>query len=602
MIMKRLPILNRTLSISLLLVDFLKKMKFLKLIRRHADLFWAVLACTGTFTVFLPALSCGFVDWDDGEYLFTNPYLHALSWHNVFGIFSDFRSDFYMPLTYLTYAIERHFFGWDPFYFHATNLAFHVANVVLVFWLIRCLGAKPEAAAIVSALFGVHPLHVESVVWVMERKDVLFAFFFLWGLVLYLRKPVNRSTRSIVLILFFLALLAKPTAVTLPLVLVLCDVCRGGSFRKSVVDKIPLFLLVAAWITITAFFKPSLLPQAKYGIGMPSAILYLADGILFYVSKLIVPAKLCILYSLKGKYFFHTQTWVIMASTLAIAGFFIFWAKRRVAAAWGVSFFLITLLPALVLVLSVRTVADRNMYLPSIGLFYAVADAALFYASRFKRLRPFAAASFALVLMAFSYMTWQRCQVWSDSQRLWTDVANKYPRSKFAHLQKGNAYMGAKKNAEAILEFRKALRIPGTSEHQASIYNALGAIRSEANVYTVAERLYRKSLSLNPAYAMGFNNLGNNYENQGKGKEAFGMYRAALEINPRFGLAYFNLADWYLRRGYFNEAIALYQKGMEYSPPDKMVYLGLAHAYSRIGRSGEAEAALSKAGTLKENP
>ena len=191
---------------------------------------------------FFPSLKNDFLNWDDPQYVTENKMITELSWRNIETIFDSIYMGHYHPLTLLSYALEYRFFKLNPFAYHLTNLILHLINGLLVFWLIWMLKGGVLTSLVVSLLFGIHPLHVESVAWISERKDLLCSFFFLGSLVVYLTYLKTRRRRFyfLSLFLFLLSLLSKSMAVTLPLVLVLCDYLLDRKFdRKCLIEKIP---------------------------------------------------------------------------------------------------------------------------------------------------------------------------------------------------------------------------------------------------------------------------------------------------------------------------------------------------------------------------
>ncbi|MEJ2745724.1 MAG: hypothetical protein P8123_08595, partial [bacterium] len=207
-----------------------------------------------TFISFYPCLLGGFVNFDDDRYVYRNPMIKELSWQGIGTIFTS--TDYavvYCPLVFLSYAIEYHFFGLRPYGYHVTNLILHLCNCLLVFWFISLLCRDRPTAFITALLFGVHPLRAESVAWITERKDLLYAFFFLWALICYCdrRARGSRIGYAGVVLFFLLSLLSKPTALVLPLVLLLCDYFQGKKIdRRNLSSKLPLFAIAAAFLIL----------------------------------------------------------------------------------------------------------------------------------------------------------------------------------------------------------------------------------------------------------------------------------------------------------------------------------------------------------------
>ena len=264
-----------------------------------------------TFISFYPSLSNGFTNWDDTEYVTENPVIFNLNIENIKNIF-DFTNEesyrtnilvksLYVPLTMLSFAVDHHFFKFNPFGYHLTNLILHLFNTIFVFWFIYLLRKNIFMAFFVSLLFGIHPMHVESVAWITERKDVLYSFFFLLSLisyVYYVRKN-HIILLIITFILFTLSLLSKPMAITLPVLLILIDFYEKRKFeKKTIFEKIPFFIL--SFIEVLISFKISSIYKTVkdsdvqrsffYGVGLAGY------GFLFYIKKMFAPVNLSPIY------------------------------------------------------------------------------------------------------------------------------------------------------------------------------------------------------------------------------------------------------------------------------------------------------------------
>ena len=247
-------------------------------------------------TVFLPALGNNFVNWDDPSYILNNLRIRSLAWNNVLHILTSTHQGGYEPLTELSFAIEYRFCGLNPFCYHLTNLVFHLFNCLLVFWLVFLLDRNPNVAFLAALFFGIHPLRVESVAWVSERKDVLYGFFFLSSLVAYLCYLGKRSARFLYLslALFAISLLPKVQGLTLPLILLLLDYLQGRKFsRRMLVEKTPFFLISGLLIYINLAGQVQIgRIQKGHLLAVFDNIRYAATGPIFYLSKLLLPIRL----------------------------------------------------------------------------------------------------------------------------------------------------------------------------------------------------------------------------------------------------------------------------------------------------------------------
>lgn len=417
---------------------------------------------------FAPCLKNGFVNYDDDRYVYRNQMIRDLSWAGAVRIFAT--TDYtvlYTPLVYLSYACEYHFFNLDPWIYHLTNLLLHLGSCLLVFWFVLLLGRGVSVACLAALLFGLHPLRVESVAWVTERKDVLYSFFFLGGMVCYLYYRVLRTAHiySLLVFLFILAVLSKPVALVLPFVLLLCDYYLGGRVTMDDARRmLPLFCIAAAAALFTLLNARAHL-RDDFGFTATDYFFTANYAVLFYLWKTLCPAHLSCLYPhplktgvLLPPVFLASPILVfIMACAAARA------ARRTRAPVFAGLFFLITLAPALRLYPSgLIVVADRYTYLPSVGISFLIAVIFGWITARGSRL--LAAAAYLVmggVLVAFSWMTMQRCGVWSDNFALWDDAVRKGADAyvPVAYFNRGIVCTDLGNHAGAIADFHKALML-----------------------------------------------------------------------------------------------------------------------------------------------
>ena len=306
-----------------------------------------------TFSAYLPALQNAFTNWDDPGYILNNEMIRDISPAGLGNIFTSFHQYLYKPLVILSFAIEYHFFGLAPFPYHLTNIIFHLFNCALVFWLLKKTSNNLHVALIAALLFGIHPLHVESVAWVTERKDVLSAFFFLSALIFYhaYRTHQKRSYYYLSLAVFILSLLAKPMGITLPAVLMLMDYYWERRLsRRLFTDKIIFFVIAVffMWMNKAAYeFSPN-----KYI--MPLEIswdsFFVANyGILFYLYKMILPLRLSCLYAYPIETGFSLPLIFLLSPFIVAILAVLVVASVRLTRkiAFGVVFFIITVFPVL---------------------------------------------------------------------------------------------------------------------------------------------------------------------------------------------------------------------------------------------------------------
>ncbi|HTS16930.1 MAG TPA: tetratricopeptide repeat protein [Verrucomicrobiae bacterium] len=412
-----------------------------------------------------------FVDWDDTSHITRNVAIRSLSLHNLRIMFTQPTAKLYCPLTWLSFAIDYRIWGRDPFGYHLTNLALHVANTLLVLVLVRrMLRGRTvyagSAALLTAVMFGVHPLHVESVAWATERKDVLFVFFYLLGMIGYLRWVERRKVADygICFGLFVASALAKSTAVTFPVVLLLID--HFVAKRKAWAEKIPFFAvsLIIAGITFVCqsggvgetVAAPSVIPLwARAGlVGYCS---------LFYVGKFFWPVHLSAVYPV-----FDEMHWSIGVSLGYVAAFAVvtavaFALRRRWPVVWASwLFYLVALSPTVGLVpVGIHVVADRYAHLALLGLMMPVGmlGAAAAGAMRGASGRAMVGGAIALVCAGLTLLAGARTEVWANTETLFLDALQRNPDCLPAHINLTYWYTEHRDFERAIQHGKRAVEI-----------------------------------------------------------------------------------------------------------------------------------------------
>ncbi len=420
-----------------------------------------ILVCC-TFIAFFPCLQNGFVNYDDTVYVYENPYIQSLSSENLQRFFTKPMAHNYHPLTMLSLAVNYQFSGLNPFGYHLTNLLLHLANVIWVFWLVYWLGGKRlELSIIVSLLFGIHPMHVESVAWVAERKDVLYAFFFLPALIAYIRYIKTRKGVFFVgaLLLFLLALLSKPAAIILPVLLLLLDYWYKRSLWsiKVIIEKIPFFLLAllfSYWTLEAQKAEGAVVAMGAY----PPFTRFMAAcyGFSMYIIKMFVPHQLTVYYPYPyGD--FPPIYYVFPVLSVLIGGVILYSLRFTRAVFFGMVFYLINLLLVLQIVTVGGTImSERYTYIPYIGLFFIVAWGCLRLITKWKQLRTTILIGLAVYSLILGIFTWNRCEVWKDSMSLWSDSISKIPNV-IAYNNRGELYFNQQRYDLALEDVGAAI-------------------------------------------------------------------------------------------------------------------------------------------------
>ncbi len=484
----------------------------------------AFLAALITLIVYLPSLKYGFVTWDDPAYVYKNLYIRSIDPGFIKLVFTTWTVGNWHPLTMISLAIDYSVWGVNPVGYHLTNIVFHAANTFLVGMiatrLVRSGGGALRGNGVVLAtlvaalLFGLHPLHVESVAWVSERKDVLFAFFFFLSILAYLgyvSAPRSRGYYYVAsLVAFAFSLMSKPMAVTLPAVLLVLDFyplerlfdSEGPSLKSVVLEKIPFFVLSAASAALTlsaqtssgavAFVKEVPL-AARFSVAI--------RGFIFYLYKMAAPLKLAPLYPLPYKSeVFSSWFWASLLIFIAITLFCAIMVKRKriFLAVW--LFYVITLSPVIgIIQVGTQAAADRYTYLPSLGPFMLASVGAGYLLTTLSdtKARLIVSVAIGIAIAVLAGMTLKQESIWKDSFTLWNYEIRLYgDDAPLAYNQRGVAYKEAGNVDKAVADFNRSIMLdpdePKPYKNLSKLYEELGDYARALEYYKRAEVLERR--------------------------------------------------------------------------------------------------------------
>ena len=556
--------------------------------------------------------------WDDDKNFLANFHYRGLGWHELQWMWSTFHLGHYVPLSWMSLGADYLVWGMNPAGYHATSLALHVANATMLYFIARRIfqaaldtpptaagevGARsvatrafpPEfAAAATALLFAVHPLRVESVAWVTERRDVLSGLFYLGAVLSWLRycdgSARNRRWYAIALMSAVCAVLSKATAVTLPAVLAVLafyplrhTAWRDGWWsesRKALYRELAPFALISASIAALAFVALQHVEQ------LPVAGKFAVSGysIAFYLLKTIVPSGLAPLYAMP----LHVDPFAAryLASGAVVAAICVLaWISRRrapgFAAAWLV--FLLVALPLVgVHQNGPQIAADRYTYNATIAL-ALLAASTLFLVPR-QRAVP-AVALTSLVIAALMVGTWRQTLIWRDSRSLWTQVLSVEPDSYIAHNNWATALMQSDQLDSAAAHYEAALTIsPGYVEAE----DNLGVVRARQGRFAEAIAHHQRALVLDSMWAGAHNNWGVALARQGMDSAAVAHFQKALRLNPEFADAHVNWGNALVRAGHPEEAIEQYREAVALKPDDADAHTNWGVALARLKRYEEA--------------
>ena len=493
-----------------------------------------------TLTVFWQTSEFDFVNYDDDRYVTKNQYIRSgLTQDNILWAFTDAYEGNWHPLTWISHMLDVQLFGMSPGMHHLASVALHICNALLVFGVFRRMTGEIWKSDFVAALFALHPLHVESVAWVAERKDVLSAFFGLlsiWAYVAYARNP--GIIRYIPVFIFFaLGLMSKPTLVTLPCVLLLLDywpLQRLHSVSFRVLEKVPLFLLagVSCWITYTAQ-QYGRAVRSMEEFSLQARICNAFTSYMTYIGKTLWPTDLIFFYPHPGESLRFWYASLAALGLLAITVIAFKNTKRFPYQLTGWLWYLGTLVPVIGLIqVGHQAMADRYTYIPSIGLYILFAWGIPDLTTRWPRQVLYVASSVILPILMF--MAWKQTGYWKNSFTLYEHALSVSPDNIMAKynyavapFNLGNAYLKLGKHQEAIAEYKKVLR---ANPELPQLHLNMGISYIELGKYQEAVAELKEAIRLKPDYAEAHYNLGALYSLGKNGSSAITEMLIAIEL------------------------------------------------------------------------
>jgi len=566
----------------------------------------ALLALAITFIAFVPSLSNGFVNWDDNINIYENKAIESLDWAHVKSIFTSTVIGGYNPLTILTFAVEKHFVGFSPRLYHVDNLILHLMCVLLAFLFLRMLKVSTWAAIFGALLFGVHPMRVESVAWATERKDVLYAAFYLGALVAYVRYIQSNFAKKyyvIAMALFAFSLFAKIQAVALPLSFLALDYYFKRPLKlKLLLEKAPFFLMSLAVGCIGVFLlSKSETLKDDSGFGLVGHLLVGAYSYCVYLIKVVVPYVLCPIYPYPAKL---SPLFYVAPLGIAAICCWLFWLFRRGnrAIIFGFAFFTVNIVFVLqILGAGQGFIADRFPYVAYLGFFFLAAkyfDALVAQ----KDWRGFAQCAAAVAVVIFAVVTWKQCAIWQDGNTLWTFVVRKYPDDPFAYGQRGfylrsqaarsNGDQARRFYADSLNDYNRAAEIldhaSGFTSQKVIVHNSRGKTLFDMGRTQEAIADYTKAIELDPTFAEAYINRGAAYGKLGQNNLALADFNKGVELKPESANGYFNRSILHAAMKKFDLAIRDYDTYLGFEPNNIPVLYERAMAKRNLGRHAEA--------------
>jgi Flp pilus assembly protein TadD len=585
----------------------------------HLAIIPAALAL-GVMALFWPLLRCDFINYDDPAAAAANYHVQAgLTWSNLAWAFGTSNLANWEPMTLISMMLDVSLFGIGPRGPHFVNIAIHAANTALLFLALRQMTGALWRSAAVAAFFAVHPLHVESVAWVAERKDVLSTFFGLLALIAYAgyARSAGGSKRrwlyGAALGGFMLSLMSKPMLVTLPFLMLLLDwwplerTCgpqaagddrgRLNQWRRLVAEKTPFFILSAIMCVVTMKVQKyegalSMLPDVSWRRRLANALVSYARylGMTFWPTRLTVP------YPYPG----HWPLEYVAGAALLVGGLsvLVLWQARThryVVTGWF--WFLGMLVPVIGLVQAgIQSLADRYTYLPVVGIFVILAWGAADAAARFNLSKAGVGIATAALLAACVLQTRAQFRYWQNSETLFRHALDVTTDNVVAYENLAAYLTSQGQTEEAMADYRKALEIDPNRVN--SLMNLGSALMAKGD-FAGAIQLYEQALSVNPGLASGYNNLGYALANLGRKYDAMDQYRLALLIDPTMTSAHYNLGLALENDGNIPEAMVCFSNVLKLNPRHAPSLYNLGLELARSGRRAEGRAEIEQALQLK---
>lgn len=563
-----------------------------------------------TFSVYWQVQNHEFINYDDELYVTENCHVRTgLTRENIFWAFVSTSAANWHPLTWLSHMLDCEIYWLNPSGHHWTSLEFHIANTLLLFLILRWMTGTLWQSALVAALFALHPLHVESVAWIAERKDVLSTFFWMLTIGAYIRYVKHPALNRYVLVIFvfILGLMSKPMLVTLPFALFLLDFWPLGRLRPGkdargrvyglVREKIPLFMLSAVSSVVTLLMQGSAGAIQSFEIlPLKVRVVNALGSYAGYIIKMLWPHHLAVFYPHTGM----LPAWQIAGSVILLVFISILVACMRQKRPWlivGWLWYLGTLVPVIGLVqMGSQAMADRYTYVPLIGPFIMIAWGLSDLMAQYRCRRTVLIASSVAVFSILMVCTWFQVRRWQNSVTLFEHTIRVTTNNSTAHNNLGVAFARRGRFEEAIAQYGEALRI---KPDYANAHNNLGIVLSCQEKFEEAISHYTRAIQIRPEYAEAHNNLGVAFTRTGKLKEAIDHFHETLKLDPFFVKTYNNLGNVLSCQEKFEEAIGHYTKAIQMRPAYAETHNNLGVALTRIEKPEEAIAHFKEALRLR---
>lgn len=559
---------------------------------------WAFILMATIFC-YMPVFDNGFVNWDDDKYIYDNPLIREL---NFKAFFSQYVMGHYHPFVITAYALIYKIFGLQPDAYHGANLLFHLANTSLVFFLFIALTESLEIAFIVSLLFGIHPMHVESVAWASELKDVMYAFFFLlawWYYVRYIKHGFLKKHYLLALLFFVCSVLSKAMGVSLVVVLLLTDFLWKRPIQMKLwTEKIPfiLFSLGVGVVAIIAQRDAGAMQDIPHFHGL-HRLLFASSSFITYVFQLLAPYDLSPYYPypitvaerLPWQYYLYPFLCLLLAAATFYSLKFTRWLFFSIGFFTATIFLVLQWLPVGEVIM-----ADRYSYIPSIAIFYLIALGILQLKKVYSgKILPVIILS-VLMLVNF-FMTLKQVAVWKDDLTFWSCVIEKSPRESLAYNNRGVAKNNLQDYSGAVNDFDIAIQI---SPQKPEPFNGRGIAKYRLQKFPEAIADFSRAIAISPSYVDAYFHRGNSKAALGEYKAAAEDYTRAIEWQPDYAEAFYNRGNTQTELKNLQAAFHDYSTAIKWQPDYADAYYNRAIIQIMSGDTSAACADLSTASTL----
>ena len=535
----------------------------------YRKVFAAIVLVVLVVISYTPIHEAGFV-WDD-VVMTEAPQLHSKNglkqvWFEPRSLVNEIH---YWPIVYTTFWIEYQFWELSPLGYHAVNVFLHALNTVLLFFLLHSLGLP--GALLAAAIFGVHPVHVESVAWVIERKDTLSAAFYLAAFMSYLRFDRKQQWAFYALALFFFAcgMLSKSIVVSFPIGLLLCLWWKRGQITRTDLQRAAPFLVVAALIASADMWFAKSQEQTTFGFSALERVLIASRALCFYAYKLVWPSNLAVIYprwqidmNSGFQYLFPVFVIVLLGAS---------WLRRKMFGKGplaAILFFAVTLSPVLGFIdfgyMRFAFVADRFQYLASIGPIVLISALAASLNSRLSRTYSGIAVSVGIVIIGLlTLLTWRQAAIYQNGETFYRHIVGLNPGARTAYFCLGNHLREQDRLDEALQCYQKALDL---TEDTAALQNNIAITLEALGRDEEATVHYENTLKLDPRHKKALHNLAGLRLKQKRYEEALQLYQKAFETDPQYAKAHQGAGNALAYMGRYEEAIAQYEKALMIDP------------------------------------